>query len=261
MTWNIKGEASLGWNNNYKVVSEVVDKIIDQETHIIVLTAFVVARGLDYLFERLHSEGYIWFISNRSGKNGILIAIKKELVDYKKLIENIYKENSISSVIAGCNILQVSFPLKCGKSLDIVGCRMETGGFDSLQEQYDSERNVFDKVLLPVVKDRNCDLQIVCGDFNNARCLGNLKEKYCFRNYVGKAQCNYNLNIIKDSFEEIGFIIIDIDENGNSFPTHNGYIPDDHIFVHGGKCEECTVISAEGLSDHDIVKATVNFEC
>lgn len=55
MTWNIKGEASLGWNNQYEIESKLVDKIKDQQADIIVLTAFVIAKGLDYLFERFES--------------------------------------------------------------------------------------------------------------------------------------------------------------------------------------------------------------
>lgn len=261
MTWNVKGEASLGWNNQYIIRIQLVDKVIAQKADIVVLTAFVVAKGLDYFFERLQNEGYIWFISNRSGKNGILIGIKKSLVDDKKLIDEVYSSNAISSVIEGCNILRVLLPLKGGKNLDIIGCRMETGGFKVLQEQYDSERKVLDEVLLPVLKESNCDLRIVCGDFNNARCLGKLNQKFCNADYTGKAQCNYNLNIIKDSFEELGFAMADIDEKGNDIPTHNGFIPDDHIFIRGGECVKCEVVPAKGLSDHDILNATVKIEC
>lgn len=59
MTWNIKGEASLGWNNLYEIKRELVDKVIEQKTDVIVLTAFVIAKGIDYLFESLQNEGYI----------------------------------------------------------------------------------------------------------------------------------------------------------------------------------------------------------
>lgn len=261
MTWNIKGESSLGWNNQYVISSKVVDKVIAQEADVVVLTAFVVTKGIDYLFERFQNEGYIWFISNRSGKNGILIAIKECFVDNKKLINEVYNGNAISSVIEGCNILRVLLPLKCGINLGIIGCRMETGGFkDNKKQQYDSENEAFNKVLLPILDCQNkSDLYIVCGDFNNARCLGNLSKKYCKEDYYGKDQCNYNLNIIKDSFEKLGFIMTDIDKNGNAIPTYNKYIPNDHIFVRGGICDrdKCSVIPADGLSDHDIVMADV----
>lgn len=57
MTWNIQGVASLVWNNQYKIRKDVVDKIIcpkskvDIEADIIVLTEYVIAQEIDYLFD------------------------------------------------------------------------------------------------------------------------------------------------------------------------------------------------------------------
>lgn len=258
LTWNVKGESSFGWNNQYIINSRLVDKFIVQEADVLVLTAFVVAKGVDYLFERLQNEGYIWFTATCSGKNGILIAVRKEnLINERELVNKLYESNAISSSIDKCNILQVLLPLKCGKTIDITGCRMVTGGFKTLQEQYDSEKIIFDNVLLPVIKDRISDIQIVCGDFNNARCLGNLNEPYCKQNYKGKAQVNYNLNYIKDSFSNERFVMADINADGSAIPTHNGFVPDDHIFVRGGICKDCEVLSSNGLSDHDMIIASV----
>jgi endonuclease/exonuclease/phosphatase family metal-dependent hydrolase len=98
---------------------------------------------------------------------------------------------------------------------------------------------------------------VVCGDFNNARCLGKLSDKFDFKDYVGKAQCNYNLNIIKDSFDDLQFEMADIGREEQGIPTHYGYIPDDHIFIRGLNIVECKAISACELSDHDIICATV----
>ncbi|MDR5659877.1 hypothetical protein RH915_10285 [Serpentinicella sp. ANB-PHB4] len=256
MTWNIKGAASLGWNNQYKIDSLMVDKIIKQDADIIVLTEFVIAKGLDYLFERFQNEGYIWFISNRSGKNGILIGIKKDLIKADDLVNEVYNSNTISSVVEGCNILRVAIPLQCGINLCIIGCRMETGGAGNLQAQYDSASNNFDNILLPMISSLEKDhIYIVCGDFNNARCCGNLNEKFNPRNYNGKAQINYNLNIIKDKFERIGFKMTNVGKTGESIPTHNGYVPDDHIFVHGLEPKKSDTTAVDKLSDHDILVA------
>ena len=133
LTWNVKGESSFGWNNQYIINSRLVDKFIEPKDEkdeieiadIVVLTAFVISKGIDYLFERLQNEGYIWFTSTRSGKNGILIAVKRKILnDDNKLVNELYKENTISSSIEECNILQVSLPLKfqlkCGKVIDKV---------------------------------------------------------------------------------------------------------------------------------------------
>lgn len=262
LTWNVKGESSFGWNNQYIIRSRLVDKFIEQKADIVVLTAFVISKGIDYLFERLQNEGYIWFTSTRSGKNGILIAVKRAILNNdNKLVNKLYERNTISSSTEECNILQVLLPLKCGKVIDITGCRMETGGFSDLREQYDHERKILDEILLPSIKERNSDIQVVCGDFNNARCHGKLNKPYCNKDYIKDnqelAQINYNLNIIKDSFDSEGFVMVDISEDGTAIPTHKGYIPDDHIFVRGGTCKKYNVLPSDGLSDHDIVIATI----
>lgn len=63
MTWNIQGVASLVWNNQYKIRKDVVDKIIcpkpkvDIEADIIVLTEYVIAQGIDYLFDNCDTVG------------------------------------------------------------------------------------------------------------------------------------------------------------------------------------------------------------
>ena len=266
LTWNVKGESSFGWNNPYIIRSRLVDKFIEQKADIVVLTAFVISKGIDYLFERLQNEGYIWFTSTRSGKNGILIAVKREILkDDKELVNKLYEENTISSSIEECNILQVSLPLKCGKFIDITGCRMETGGSRSLREQYDHERKILDEILLPSIKERKSDIQVVCGDFNNARCHGKLNKSYCNKDYIKDnqelAQINYNLNIIKDSFDSEVFVMADIRNDGSAIPTHKGSFPDDHIFVRGDTCKKyielSNVLPSDGLSDHDIVIATI----
>lgn len=260
LTWNVKGKSSFGWDDRYIISSRLVDKFIEQKADIVVLTEFVVAKGIDYLFERLQNEGYIWFTTTRSGKNGILIAIKEGNLSNDGLVNNLYKSNTISSSIEECNILQVSLPLKCGKIIDVTGCRMETGGFKTLREQYDSERSIFDGVLLPAIKGRVSDFQIVCGDFNNARCLGDLNKPYCNEEYNDMAQINYNLNIIKDSFGIEGFVMADMNKDGSAIPTHKGFLPEDHIFVRGFTCEACNVLPSGGLSDHDIVIAKITIQ-
>ncbi len=279
MAWNIKGGASLGWENSQqKIKKDIVNKIIHLEADIIVLTEFIITIGVDYLFEKLQEKGYIWFQTNRTGKNGVLIAINKELVDYnEKLKEQVWYDDIVSSQFEGCNILKVTLPLKCGKELSVIGCRMETGVnrmskkekepmSDSEKElllrmQYDSERNNFDNILIPMIQPlKKGQLYIVCGDFNNARCLGKLNEKFNSQNYNGKSQCNYNLNIIKDTFDGIGFTMVDVDENGNAIPTHKGYYPDDHIFVYGLQFMSYGTVSSDDLSDHDILWSEVKVD-
>ncbi len=258
MTWNIKGSASLGWNNQYEIKSELIDKIIAQNAHIIVLTEFVVSKGLDYMFNRFQKEGYIWFMTNQSGKNGILIGIKKDMVDTDNLLEEIYENNMTSSNFDGLNILKIIIPLKSGISLSILGCRMETGKHKPLKQQYDYQKKCFKNILIPKIQPlKEGQIHIVCGDFNNARCLGNLNERFNSKDYEGKAQKNYNINIIKDIFEDLGYIMANIDKDGTPIMTHKGYLPIDHIFVAGLNVKECDKVPVNYLSDHDILLAEV----
>ncbi len=281
--WNIKGAASLGWNNSYEITEKTVNKIVDQQKSvnedivpqpdIIVLTEFVVVKGLDYLFDTLKENEYIWFLKCETGKNGILIAVNKDMVDEEKLLkdkkEKLYNRKAIFSSDDGCNILRVDLPLKgCKYSrLTVIGCRMETGD-KILKEQYDSERKCFDEVLIPMINTAE-GLCIICGDFNNAKCYGNLNKRFNFNDYKIKnepgyvAQFNYNLHIIKDKLEALNFSMMDVTKDGNPIPTHNGYA-EDHIFVRGfnkfvrgSNKEGCNCIPADGLSDHDIIWATV----
>lgn len=259
MTWNIKGESSLVWNNQYVIRKEAVDKIIEQKADVIVLTAFVVAQGIDNLYDKFEKSGFVWFQYSRTGKNGILIAIKRDIINVRKLITQVYQSNIISSEIENCNILKIRFPLKSGENFCVLGCRLETGGEEELKKQYDSQRNSFYEVLMPYIRKINSDdYCIICGDFNNARCLGDLNKKYDSRNYNGKAQINYNLNIIKDEFDSLGFVMADCN-NGAPIPTHKKYIPDDHIFIKGFCVTKCEPVSVGELSDHDILIADVVF--
>lgn len=257
MTWNIGGAASPGWfNYNRKIENKVVDKIIEQKADIIIITEFVVTMGVDYLFKQLQDNQYIWFLSSRTGKNGILIVINNNLLVNEVLKKQLYKNNTVASEFDGCNILKVTVPMKAGNELCIVGCRMEIENCD--KADFDRRRENFDKILIPHIRpiiEKN--LFIVCGDFNNARCLGNLNNEFNRQDYYGKAQCNYNLNIIKDKLNSIGFTMVDVDGNGNPVPTHKGYLPEDHIFVHGLKSMGFKTVLSDNLSDHDILLSKV----
>lgn len=260
MTWNIRGAATLGWDKQDVIERKAVDAIVKQKADVIVLTEFVVGKGLDYLFEKLYKKEYIWFISSRSGKNGILIAIKENLLEEKdSLKEKIYEGNRISSVIEDWNILKVTLPLKYNKELCIIGCRVEESLVDKDKNKYDCKRISFEQILVPQIPDRNTQEScIVCGDFNNAMCHGNLNEKFNEDDYKGLAQKNYNLNIIKDKFDEFGFIMADND-NGEAIQTWR-QVPEDHIFIKGFQLSKVAKAEKNPYSDHDILFAECTFE-
>lgn len=75
--WNIGMAATIPSNNGYNLKSWVIEEIIKDQPDIIVLTEFVVSRGIDYFFEVLEKNNYHWFISSSTKQNGILIALKE----------------------------------------------------------------------------------------------------------------------------------------------------------------------------------------
>lgn len=275
--WNIRGAANYGWyldgEDSEKTVlkKEIVEKILDQEAHIIVLTEFVVLKGIDNLFEQLINNNYIWFFKHESGSNGIFIAIKKDIVNTGLLEERKYNNELLFSSEKSCNLLVVKVPLIDNTTLGIMGVRMKTGGVRPLKLQYDRSRDCLDNEIRPMLKTTMSERYIVVGDFNNARCHKNLNldwgkkedreilEKF----YENLAQINYNLNIIKYIFEkEDGLILIDKEENGEPIHTHhikNCSFAEDHIFFRGAyENAVCYAEPANDLSDHDMIVAEVN---
>lgn len=81
--WNVRGAASLPWNNNYEIKGWVVDEILKDSPMCIILTEFVISKGWDYLQSELEKKKYIWFVTSSTAGNGILIAINKNTrIDY-----------------------------------------------------------------------------------------------------------------------------------------------------------------------------------
>lgn len=269
--WNIQGAANYGWyldgENSEKTVlkKEIVKKILDQEAHIIVLTEFVVLKGIDNLFEQLINNKYIWFFKHESGSNGIFIAIKKDIVNIGLLKERKYYNELLFSAGKSCDMLVVKVPLIDNTTLGIMGVRMKTGGIKPLKLQYDRSRDCLDNEIRPMIKKTISERYVVVGDFNNAQCREknlNLDWDKAEKSYKDYAQINYNLNIIKYIFEkEDGFILLDKKENGEpiyTLHTENNHFAEDHIFFRGTyENIVCSAKTAQGLSDHDMIVAEV----
>lgn len=261
MTWNIRGSASCSWSN-YQIKKDVVDKIVGQKADIAILTEFVLAKGIEYLFAQLKAYNYIWFQTCESGENGIFICVQKEIIK-----GTWFDKKATYSLNEGLNLFKIRLELKNGKYLSVLGCRMKTSGYkkDELEKQYNDEAEIFYEKLLPeIIKLKSYkykdDIIVVGGDFNNAQCRGALDTKFDEMDYKKLAQHNYNLNIIKDEFENLGYIMADIaDDKKSSIPTlrHMGHkIPDDHIFLRGAVSNNCEVLDCQGLSDHDALLIT-----
>ena len=118
--------ATIPSNNGYNLKSCVIEEIIKDQPDIIVLTEFVVSRGIDYYFEVLEKNNYHWFISSSTKQNGILIALKESEFGFDDTFN--YEIDSINnSEMLKCNFppdfyeLQVKYS---GRKLSIIGVRI-----------------------------------------------------------------------------------------------------------------------------------------
>ena len=58
-TWNIHGGAALPWYDNKVIKSEAVDRVMEVDADIFVITEFALASGWDYLEEKMKENGYV----------------------------------------------------------------------------------------------------------------------------------------------------------------------------------------------------------
>lgn len=216
---------------------------------------------------------------NVTSKYCVMIGIKSdnpfEIIDVWGLLENVGDEK-YEKYKGDIEYLRVCCRLKANtsKTFSVIGIRMTTGG-KNLSKRYDSEGKAFKGALLPILDNLAVRLSgepcILMGDFNNARHLGSLKEKFD-RNRYGKkpnepcgcAQINYNLNLIVDWLcRDRNFEMADIN-GGKGFVT-NPPSCNDHIFVRGLRVSKdkdsdrlrCNMIETRGLglSDHNAIWA------
>lgn len=159
---------------------------------------------------------------------------------------------------------------RTGKKFTVIGCRFAVGAGN--EEDYDSRGKAFDEILVPLIEKTKLDYSddpcIIAGDFNNARHRGDLTQPFNAKNYSGLSQVNYNLHLIKDRLEELGFEMADIND-GKGIVTlkKKGIVPlkkmkkcdddyyiifygknkicDDHIFFYGLKKEDCESVSTD----------------
>lgn len=85
--WNIGMAATIPSNNGYTLLPWVINEIIKDEPDCIILTEFVVAKGIDYYIDVLERNDYHWFISSVTKNNGILIALKSCSFDFEKTFD------------------------------------------------------------------------------------------------------------------------------------------------------------------------------
>lgn len=250
-TWNVQGGAALPWYDKKIINKEVVDKVMEKEADIFVITEIALASGWDYLEEEMQKKEYVWFSSFVSGSNGILILVKKNLIkNDKKFAEELWWQKETLHSYNDIGLMQVSFRMKNDNICTVCGFRMPVGDIKG-KAQYDDMREILYKKVLPIAEAcylKN-DMVLFAGDFNNARYL---------EDYSGKDQINYNWQILKSKFENIGYMMLDVDDTGSPIITKRKgksgpASPIDHIFTKGFEKTKSVVSSNVGYSDHNIL--------
>ena len=125
--WNIGMAATIPSNQGYILIPWVIDEIIKDSPDGIVLTEFVVSKGMDYYINELEKNKYHWFISTTTKNNGILVALREDSFELKDTFD--YKKSSIhtgNEVLLGSDLpdfyeIQVNWN---GQPLSIIGVRI-----------------------------------------------------------------------------------------------------------------------------------------
>lgn len=136
---------------------------------------------------------------------------------------------------------------RTGKKFTVIGCRFTVGAGN--EEDYKQRGTAFDKILVPLIEKTKLDYSddpcIIAGDFNNAKDRGDLNQPFNAKNYSGYSQVNYNLHLIKDRLEKLGFEMADINDGKGIVTLKKMKICDDHIFFYGVKKEDCESVSTD----------------
>lgn len=231
LVWNINQRS-----NGIRIPDLVSDKI--SVADIVVLTEFIGDANVKNIpvindftnrlagyyccnnFERKECEG----------SNGILIAIKKELITKTKIISKTEKMNTVKKEQP--NFLQVNMVVN-GRLISVIGTRIRVTDYEKRREQLLS--------LIEHINTLGTNNIIVAGDFNNTRIHGDENADYLSvrESYEPYDTLDtYNYHIMKDDFSMIGMKVYTPEgkEFSNGFKPRNqpqchGYLKDDHIIV------------------------------
>lgn len=161
--WNIGMAATITSNNGYNLKKWIIEEIIKEQPDCIVLTEFVVSKGIDDYFKVLEENEYHWFISSTTKQNGILIALKKLTFKFSDTFN--YEINSIKNneVLNGIFLpdfyeIQVEYS---GRKLSIIGIRIRKDLSKSRGDYSKKQFEILDNYLSSLRHD------VICvGDFN-----------------------------------------------------------------------------------------------
>jgi len=278
--WNVNGRAgkNTGYDLSPLITNEIVGKKSASVPDIVVLTEFVAARNWKNVKSTLEEKQYLVFTSSyEQGKNGVLIALKKNFVTDSTPSGKIKPMENEKP-----DFLQVKTMFN-GIAIAIVGVRVRVR--DSSSKDYDAkedykERKLQIDALNKHLQEHLQDVEntILVGDFNNSRICGDENKSYkeVKEEYRGlDTYDTYNYHMLKEALSQH---TIATPEKGFSWVDKKEFkYKLDHLFTREGmKVLECEysrdfVISEngyEGLTkenyksdlsypDHAILTATL----
>lgn len=162
--WNIGMAATIYSNNGYKLLDWVIDEIVMEQPDCIVLTEFVVARGIEYYFEVLKKNNYHWFLSSVTKDNGIFIALKSSSFSFTDTFD--YEKSTVingSDALTGKDLPDF-YEIKVhwgNKPLSIIGIRIK---YDITKTKEDYQKKQFE-ALDDYLSEQTHNV-ICVGDFN-----------------------------------------------------------------------------------------------
>ena len=263
LEWNIGGAAAFPWGNN-EIKPWIIKEILNELPDIIVLTEFVVSKGWDILQDSLKASGYYWFISNSTGKNGILIAIKKhDDFIFSRILK--YDDGTIntSEVLCGIDVpdfYEVIVDIN-NSPLSIIGIRIRKDINQNSKKYTAAQFKLLDSYL------SSLNHKVICiGDFN-AYWAGKWKTS---NNYtLPKTSMNYSLHTppynVKEGFSyvqpngtkvQLDHLITNLPINSSIIKYDWGFLCNNNGYQNYTKESSLALLK---LPDHAILKCTIEW--
>lgn len=263
--WNMHGAASFPSYSNYSIPQWAVDEILIGEPDCIVLTEFVISKGWDYLQEKLKDK-YHWFISATTGKNGLLIALRKnDFYDFSSIFK--FQDYTINNneVLRG-RVLPDFYEIRVkirNEEISIIGVRMRKDILKSDPHYTISQFIALDDYLASLKH------KVICiGDFNAHWKMGRIWKTNDNRT-LPKSSKTYNLHTpdynAADGFSyvqpdgtkvQLDHLIIKNNINLQEIKYDWTFVSN-HASDYGDNINKDSPKKPKGLPDHAILKAEV----
>lgn len=261
--WNIRGAASLPWNNNYEIKKWVVDEILKDSPMCVVLTEFVVSKGWDYLQSELERKEYIWFVTSTTAGNGILIAIsKKSGFDYSDICN--YNPSGYvfnNEILLGTDVPDF-YEIRVknnGTLFSIIGVRIRNDVYGTNTNYKQKQFTVLDSYL--------CSLKhhVICiGDFNaywpgiwksnNNHTLPKTSRSYTLHTPPYNAIDGFSYVKSDGSKLQLDHLITNIEFNRVDVSYEWDFVNSMNGYAHLSKSDYKNII---GIPDHAILKVNM----